>query len=166
MAYLDYINSPQDVKKLNVSELEALAAEIRQAILNRDSKIGGHVGPNLGIVEATIALHYVFDSPKDKLVFDVSHQSYPHKMLTGRKNGFTNDAEMSKVSGYTSPAESEHDFLWSGIHRLRSVWPAVWQKPAICRVKRAMLSRLSAMVPFPAARRWKGSAMPAYLAAI
>lgn len=89
MAYLDYINSPQDVKKLNVSELEALAAEIRQAILNRDSKIGGHVGPNLGIVEATIALHYVFDSPKDKLVFDVSHQSYPHKMLTGRKNGFT-----------------------------------------------------------------------------
>lgn len=114
MAYLDYINSPQDVKKLNVSELEAPAAEIRQAILNRDSKIGGHVGPNLGIVEATIALHYVFDSPKDKLVFDVSHQSYPHKMLTGRKNGFTNDAEMSKVSGYTSPAESEHDFFVVG----------------------------------------------------
>lgn len=114
MAYLDYINSPQDIKKLNVSELEALAAEIRQAILNRDSKIGGHVGPNLGIVEATIALHYVFDSPKDKLVFDVSHQSYPHKMLTGRKNGFTNDAEMSKVSGYTSPAESEHDFFVVG----------------------------------------------------
>ena len=88
MAYLDKINSPEDLKKLNTAEMEALAGEIRSAVLNRDSKIGGHVGPNLGIVETAIALHYVFDSPKDKIVYDVSHQSYPHKILTGRKNGF------------------------------------------------------------------------------
>ena len=75
MSYLDNINSPADVKKLNLKELEALAEEIRSAILNRDSKIGGHVGPNLGIVETTIALHYVFNSPEDKIVYDVSHQS-------------------------------------------------------------------------------------------
>ena len=114
MNYLDKINSPQDIKSLNEQELKQLAAEIREGILNRDSKIGGHVGPNLGIVEATIAWHYVFDSPKDKLVFDVSHQSYPHKMLTGRKNGFFNDAEMAKISGYTAPLESEHDFFVVG----------------------------------------------------
>lgn len=109
MTYLDKVNSPADVKKLSTAELEALAGEIRAAILNRDSKIGGHVGPNLGIVEATIALHYVFDSPKDKFVFDVSHQCYPHKILTGRKDGFLTDEGMKKISGYTCPSESEHD---------------------------------------------------------
>ena len=114
MNYLDKIDSPKDIKSLNCVELDKLAAEIREGILNRDSKIGGHVGPNLGIVEATIAWHYVFDSPKDKLVFDVSHQSYPHKMLTGRKNGFFNDDEMAKISGYTAPLESEHDFFVVG----------------------------------------------------
>ena len=114
MNYLDKINSPQDIKSLNEQELKQLATELREGILNRDSKIGGHVGPNLGIVEATIAWHYVFDSPKDKLVFDVSHQSYPHKMLTGRKNGFFNDDEMAKISGYTAPLESEHDFFVVG----------------------------------------------------
>ena len=114
MSYLDNINSPADVKKLNLKELEALAEEIRSAILNRDSKIGGHVGPNLGIVETTIALHYVFNSPEDKIVYDVSYQSYPHKILTGRKNGFLTDEGMRKISGYTTPAESEHDHFIVG----------------------------------------------------
>lgn len=114
MAYLDKINSPEDLKKLNTAEMEALAGEIRSAVLNRDSKIGGHVGPNLGIVETAIALHYVFDSPKDKIVYDVSHQSYPHKILTGRKNGFLKVEEMGKISGYTNPNESEHDFFVVG----------------------------------------------------
>ena len=114
MSYLDNINLPADVKKLSLKELEALAEEIRSAVLNRDSKIGGHVGPNLGIVETTIALHYVFNSPEDKIVYDVSHQSYPHKILTGRKNGFLTDEGMRKISGYTTPAESEHDHFIVG----------------------------------------------------
>ncbi len=114
MTLLDKINSPQDVKKLSTAELESLAQEIRAAILNRDSKIGGHVGPNLGIVEATIALHYVFNSPVDKIVYDVSHQSYPHKLLTGRRDGFLNDEKMNQISGYTNPNESEHDFFTVG----------------------------------------------------
>lgn len=114
MTYLDRINAPQDLKKFSINEMNGLADEIRQAILNRDSMIGGHVGPNLGIVEATIALHYVFDSPKDKIVYDVSHQSYPHKLLTGRKNGFLTQEGMSVISGYTNPAESEHDFFKVG----------------------------------------------------
>ena len=109
MACLDKVNSPADVKKLSAAEMDVLADEIRAAILNRDSKIGGHVGPNLGIVEATIALHYVFDSPKDKIVFDVSHQCYPHKILTGRKDGFLTDEGMRTISGYTCPSESDHD---------------------------------------------------------
>lgn len=114
MAYLENINGPEDVKKLTLPQLDILAEEMRSAILNRDSKIGGHVGPNLGIVEAAIALHYVFDSPKDKIIYDVSHQCYPHKLLTGRKDGFLNDAGMTKISGYTNPQESEHDFFVVG----------------------------------------------------
>ena len=83
--YIEKINGPADVKKLTLEELPVLAEEIRQALLVRASKHGGHFGPNFGMVEATIAMHYVFESPKDKIVYDVSHQSYPHKMLTGRK---------------------------------------------------------------------------------
>lgn len=114
MSYLDNINSPADIKKLSLNELEALAEEVRSAVLNRDSKIGGHVGPNLGIVETTIALHCVFNSPEDKIVYDVSHQSYPHKILTGRKNGFLTDEGMREISGYTNPAESKHDHFVVG----------------------------------------------------
>ncbi|MBS4773788.1 MAG: 1-deoxy-D-xylulose-5-phosphate synthase [Proteobacteria bacterium] len=114
MTYLDKINSPADIKNFKLPELEALSDEIRAAILNRDSKIGGHVGPNLGIVETTVALHYVFDSPRDKIVYDVSHQCYPHKILTGRKDGFINGEKFSEISGYTNPAESEHDFFIVG----------------------------------------------------
>lgn len=106
---LNQINSPKDIKNLSNEELEELAKDVREALLNRVSKKGGHVGPNLGVVEATIALHYVFDFEKDKLVFDVSHQCYPHKILTGRKNGFIIDSEFDNVSGYLNPAESKYD---------------------------------------------------------
>lgn len=106
---LETINSPKDIKKFSLAELLQLAQEIREGILNRDSLIGGHVGPNLGIVETIIALHYVFDTPKDKIVYDVSHQCYPHKMLTGRWKGFFDAEEMRKISGYTNPNESEYD---------------------------------------------------------
>ena len=108
---LKKINGPEDVKKLNVEELKELAEDIREALFNRLTKIGGHFGPNFGIVETEIAMHYVFDSPKDKFIFDVSHQSYPHKMLTGRKNGYIDDEHFKEDSGYTNPDESEHDFF-------------------------------------------------------
>lgn len=104
--YIEKINSPADLKQLNIDALKVVADETRQAVLNRVSKHGGHVGPNLGFVEATVALHYVFDTPKDKLVFDVSHQSYPHKVLTGRASGFLGNVdEMNAISGYSSPTE-------------------------------------------------------------
>ena len=106
---LETIKSPKDIKKFSLSELQQLAQEIREGILNRDSLVGGHVGPNLGIVETIIALHYVFDTPNDKIVYDVSHQCYPHKMLTGRWKGFFGAEEMQKISGYTNPNESEYD---------------------------------------------------------
>lgn len=112
--YLDKINEPKDIKNLTLDELGTLANEMRGAILNRVSKMGGHVGPNLGMVEATIALHKVFDSPRDKIVFDVSHQSYPHKLLTGRKDAFLQDDKMGAVSGYTNPGESDHDHFVVG----------------------------------------------------
>ncbi|WP_022749991.1 1-deoxy-D-xylulose-5-phosphate synthase [Lachnobacterium bovis] len=108
---LKRIDKPCDLRGLSNIELENLASEMREALFNRLTKIGGHFGPNFGIVEATIAMHYVFDSPKDKFVFDVSHQSYPHKMLTGRRNGYIDDAHFSEDSGYTNPDESEHDFF-------------------------------------------------------
>lgn len=105
--YIEKIQSPADLKKLDLKALQAVADETRQAVLNRVSKHGGHVGPNLGFVEATVALHYVFDAPTDKFVFDVSHQSYPHKVLTGRASGFLGNVDdMNAISGYSSPAES------------------------------------------------------------
>ena len=108
---LDKINSPADVKKLSVNDMESLTNEIREALFNRLTKIGGHFGPNFGFVEATIAMHYVFNSPTDKFVFDVSHQSYTHKILTGRKAGYIDDTRFSEDSGYSNPEESEHDFF-------------------------------------------------------
>lgn len=104
--YIEKIKSPADLKKLDLKALQTVADETRQVVLNRVSKHGGHVGPNLGFVEATVALHYVFDAPKDKLVFDVSHQSYPHKVLTGRAAGFLGNVDdMNAISGYSSPTE-------------------------------------------------------------
>ena len=111
---LEKINSPEDVKKLNIEEMKVLAKEIRDAVIKRDAIHGGHFGPNLGMVEATIALHYVFDSPKDKFVFDVSHQTYPHKMLTGRREAFTDEAHYDDVTGYSNQHESEHDHFILG----------------------------------------------------
>lgn len=108
---LKKINSPEDVKKLNMEELKVLANDIRDGLFNRLTKIGGHFGPNFGIVETEIAMHYVFNSPEDKFIFDVSHQSYPHKMLTGRKAGYIDDTHFKEDSGYTNPEESKHDFF-------------------------------------------------------
>lgn len=112
--YLEKINGPEDVKKLTTDEMTKLAAEMRDALLKRASIHGGHFGPNFGIVEATIALHYVFESPKDKIVYDVSHQTYPHKMLTGRKDAYLYEEHYDDVSGYSNPNESEHDFFTVG----------------------------------------------------
>ena len=109
--YLEKIDKPEDLKNLNYDELKNLAKEIREALMNRLSKKGGHFGPNFGMVEATIALHYVFNSPKDKIVFDVSHQSYTHKILTGRKEAFIDEKHFKDVSGYTNPEESIHDLF-------------------------------------------------------
>lgn len=111
---IDKINQPADLKTLSANELNNLAEEIRLGIINRTSKIGGHVGSNLGLVECTIAMHFVFDSPKDKIVFDVSHQCYTHKILTGRKDGFFDEDKYSTISGYTTTAESEHDHFCVG----------------------------------------------------
>lgn len=108
---LEKIKNPRDIKSLNKEELEILAQDIREALLHKLSVHGGHAGPNFGFVEATIALHYVFDSPKDKFVFDVSHQSYGHKMLTGRNEAFLDEEHFNDVSGYSDPEESEHDFF-------------------------------------------------------
>ena len=108
---LDKIESLKDLKPLSISEMKELAEEIRSALLKKLSIHGGHFGPNFGMVEAIIAMHYVFESPKDKLVFDVSHQSYPHKILTGRKDAFLYEDHYDDVTGYTNPEESEHDWF-------------------------------------------------------
>ena len=117
---LDKVNNPNDLKKLNINEMTELADEMRQLILKKVNTTGGHLGPNLGFVEATIALHYVFNSPVDKFVFDVSHQCYPHKILTERKEGFTNPEQYLKYTGYTAPEESPHD-LFKVCHTSTSV---------------------------------------------
>lgn len=112
--YLEKVNGPADIKKLTLDQLSVLADETRHWFLQKVSAHGGHVGPNLGMVEATVALHYVFNSPEDKIVFDVSHQSYPHKILTGRKEAFMNPECYDNVSGYSEPAESAHDHFVIG----------------------------------------------------
>lgn len=111
---LNKINSPSDLKKLTISELSDLSKDIRDALFNRLTKKGGHFGSNFGVVELEIALHYVFDSPKDKIVYDVSHQAYTHKILTGRKDAFTDSDKFGTITGYTNPKESEHDFFEIG----------------------------------------------------
>lgn len=121
---LNEVNEPQDIKGMSLDELKQLASEMRQLVLERDSAIGGHVGPNLGAMELTIAYHYVFNSPHDKVIWDVSHQSYPHKMLTGRKLGFLDPDHYEDISGFTSPEESNHDFFEIG-HTSTSIALAV-----------------------------------------
>ena len=111
---LEKINSPKDLKNLSIEELNSLAEEIRPLIINKVNSTGGHMGPNLGIVEVTIAMHYVFDSPKDKIIYDVAHQCYTHKIITGRKDGFTDPDHYYKYTGFTAPSESEHDLFQIG----------------------------------------------------
>lgn len=108
------IHFPQDIKHLTVDELTELCGKIRATLLEKLSRHGGHIGPNLGMVEATVALHYVFDAPTDKIVFDVSHQTYVHKMLTGRMEAFTDPAHYGDVTGFTNPAESPYDLFTIG----------------------------------------------------
>ena len=112
--FLEKVNGPADIKKLKLNELQVLADETRHYLLQKVSEHGGHIGPNLGMVEATVALHYVFNSPEDKIVFDVSHQSYPHKILTGRKEAFMDSRHYDDVSGYSEPSESAHDHFVIG----------------------------------------------------
>lgn len=112
--YIELINNPKDLKKLSLNQCVVLAEEIRYAILHTVSVTGGHLASNLGIVEATIALHYVFDSPKDKIIFDTSHQCYTHKILTGRKDAYLKSQQYKKYSGYTNPDESVHDYFKLG----------------------------------------------------
>ena len=111
---LDKVSRPCDLKNLSIDEMKKLAAEMRELIIKKVNVTGGHMAPNLGIVEATIAMHYVFNSPVDKFVFDVSHQCYPHKILTGRKDGFIKEENYLKYTGYTAPQESEHDLFTIG----------------------------------------------------
>ena len=111
---LDKVNYPKDLKSLNIEDMNLLAEEIRQLIIKKVNVTGGHMGPNLGIVDATIAMHYVFNTPTDKIVYDVSHQCYPHKILTGRKDGFTDPSNYLKYTGFTAPEESEYDIFKIG----------------------------------------------------
>ncbi len=111
---IDKVDAPKDIKKLTINELNQLAKEMQELIIKKVNITGGHLGPNLGIIEATIALHYVFNSPLDKIVFDVSHQCYPHKIITGRKIGFLDPEKYMQFTGYTAPEESEHDIFKVG----------------------------------------------------
>lgn len=111
---LNKVNNPDDLKSLSVEEMTQLANEMRELIIKKVNTTGGHFGPNLGIVEMTVAMHRVFNSPVDKFVFDVSHQCYPHKILTGRKEGFTDPDKYLKYTGYTAPEESPHDLFKVG----------------------------------------------------
>lgn len=111
---LDKVNEPQDLRNLSIDEMNTLAGEMRELIIKKVNTTGGHMGPNLGIIEATIAMHYVFNSPVDKFIFDVSHQCYPHKILTGRKEGFTDSDKYLTYTGYTAPEESAHDLFKVG----------------------------------------------------
>ena len=157
--YIENINGPADVKKLNIAQMTVLASEMRDALLTKLSRHGGHFGPNFGMVEATIALHYVFESPKDKFVFDVSHQSYPHKMLTGRKDAFLYEEHYDDVSGYSNPHESEHDHFTIG-HTSTSVSLACGlAKGRDSRVRTATWLLSSATVRSAAAKRSKHSTM-------
>ena len=121
---IEKVNYPKDLRNLSIDEMNILASEMREAIIKKVNETGGHMAPNLGIVEATIAMHYVFNCPKDKVVFDVSHQCYPHKILTGRKEGFLNPDKYSFYTGYTAPEESEYDIFKVG-HTSTSISLAV-----------------------------------------
>ncbi|MDY3299490.1 MAG: 1-deoxy-D-xylulose-5-phosphate synthase [Limosilactobacillus reuteri] len=142
---LNEVNEPSDIKDMSLDELKQLATEMRQLVLERDAKIGGHVGPNLGVMELTIAFHYVFDSPHDKVIWDVSHQSYAHKMLTGRKLGFLDPDHYEDITGFTSPEESAHDFFEIG-HTSTSISLAVGMAQALDLMKPQSHSNVMAVI--------------------
>ena len=132
---LDTIQWPADIKSFTVPELEALAQEIREQLILVLSKTGGHLGPNLGVVELTLAMHYVFNTPSDRFVFDVSHQAYIHKLLTGRRTRFNTMRQPGGLNGFTLRTESEHDCYGAG-HAGTALsaalgwrWPATWPAP-------------------------------------
>jgi 1-deoxy-D-xylulose-5-phosphate synthase len=112
--WLDQIDSPEDLKKIPIENLKELAEEIRDKIITVVSKNGGHLAPSLGVVELTLALHYVFNSPRDKIVWDVGHQSYAHKLLTGRRDRFESLRKYEGISGFPKKSESEHDVFGVG----------------------------------------------------
>lgn len=124
MSYLENVNSPKDIKKLNIDELDALCDEIRELMIDTVSKNGGHLASNLGAVELTVAMHKVFNSPSDQFVFDVGHQCYTHKILTGRKDSFSTLRKEGGISGFTRPCESNHDIFSSG-HSSTSISAAI-----------------------------------------
>ena len=130
MNLLDKINSPKDLKKLNRSELAALCDEIRTFIIKSVSKTGGHLSSNLGVIELTVALHYVFDCPQDKFIWDVGHQTYPHKILTGRKKKMSSLRAMSGISGFPKIAESDYDIFGTG-HSSTSISAALGMAEAL-----------------------------------
>ena len=111
---INSIHSPADIKGKSLEELRQISADLRTALIKKLAARGGHVGPNLGFLEPTVALHYVFDAPVDKIVYDVSHQTYVHKMLTGRIGAFLDPARYDEVTGYTNPRESEYDLFSIG----------------------------------------------------
>lgn len=129
--YIEKINTPEDIKKYNINELEVLAQELREAIINKVSDCGGHLASNLGIVELTIALHYVFDAPKDKFVFDVSHQTYCHKMLTGRKAAFIKKEIIKMSQDSVIQKKASMIYLPLDILLLPLVLRVDWQKQEI-----------------------------------
>lgn len=128
--HLDKINSPEQLKKMPVKELPSLAEEIRQFLIESLSTTGGHLGSNLGVVELTIALHYLFDSPKDRLIWDVGHQAYVHKILTGRKSQFGSLRQYEGLCGFPKMRESEHD-VWETGHSSTSLSAAMGMAAAV-----------------------------------
>lgn len=147
MSVLDRVNSPKDLKKLNDKELEVLCEDIRELLINTVSKTGGHLASNLGVVELTVAMHKVFNSPVDQIVFDVGHQCYTHKILTGRKDKFETLRTEGGISGFTRPVESEHDIFLQVTVQHQSLPLSVLQGLSRLKAKRARLLQLSVTAP-------------------
>ena len=138
---LDSINQPKDLKQLNEQQVKQLCAEIRQFLLENISKTGGHLASNLGVVELTVALHRVLDTPQDKIVFDVGHQCYTHKILTGRRGQFDKLRQLDGISGFPNPNESEHDAFIAGHGNTRFRLRSAWRGPKSCIMKQGLWSR-------------------------
>ena len=129
---LDQIQNPSDVKKLSADQLPQLCHEIRSFLVNSVSQTGGHLASNLGVVELTVALHRVYDTSRDRLLFDVGHQSYVHKILTGRKDAFRTLRQYGGIAGFPKPSESVHDAFIAGMHPRRSQQRLAWPEPERC----------------------------------